>query len=114
MTTNASSRQSLARRVALLATVMLAVGLALVSTAIALVAESKTRDRVIQVTGEKVQSIADAIDAFDATAMMLADRAYKPFRKSLPTCSSWTPSRATSRAGACCSTATRPRWMPSV
>ena len=81
MTTNASSRQSLARRVALLATVMLAVGLALVSTAIALVAESKTRDRVIQVTGEKVQSIADAIDAFDATAMMLADRAYKPFRK---------------------------------
>ena len=81
MTTNASSRQSLARRVALLATVMLAVGLALVSTAIALVAESKTRDRVIQVTGEKVQSITDAIDAFDATAMMLADRAYKPFRK---------------------------------
>ncbi len=74
-------RPSLARNVAMVATAMLALVLAVVSTAIALVAEAKTRDRLVQITGDKVQSITDAIDSFDQTSRLLTDKAYQPFRQ---------------------------------
>ena len=63
---------------------LLAVVLLVVSTLIALVAESRTRDRLVEITGDKVQSIADTVDAMDITARQLTERAYKPFRAQFP------------------------------
>ena len=76
-----SSRQSLARQVAIVAATLMVTVMVVISAAIALVAEGQTRDRQMQVTGEKVQSVVDAIDAFDATAKLMTDRVYRPFRQ---------------------------------
>ncbi|MDM7951564.1 methyl-accepting chemotaxis protein, partial [Hydrogenophaga sp.] len=72
--------QSVARRLTLLSVGMLASVLLVVSAVIAVVAESRTRDRLVQITGDKVQSIADTVDAMDTAARQLTERAYKPFR----------------------------------
>jgi methyl-accepting chemotaxis protein len=77
-----STRQSsVARRVALLAVVMLAAVLALISGAMSLVAESSSRERMVEWAGDKASSVAGSVDAFDATARLMADRAFKPFRQ---------------------------------
>ena len=76
--------QSVARRLTLLAMGLLVAVLVLVSTLIAVVAESRTRDRLVEITGDKVQSIADTVDAMDITARQLTERAYKPFRAQFP------------------------------
>jgi methyl-accepting chemotaxis protein-2 (aspartate sensor receptor) len=77
--------QSVARRLTLLSVGLLVVVLIAVSTAIAVVAESRSRDRLIQLAGDKVQSIADTVDAMDGTARRLTERAYQPFRAQFST-----------------------------
>jgi methyl-accepting chemotaxis protein len=76
--------QSVARRLTLLSASLLAVVLIAVSTVIALVAETRTRERLVEITGDKVQSIADTVDAMDGTARRLTERAYLPFRAQFP------------------------------
>jgi methyl-accepting chemotaxis protein len=76
-----TSNQSLARRVSLQTVAMLAVVLMSISVAMAIVAESRSRDRIVQWVGDKVGSVADSIDAFDATTRMMTERDYKPFRR---------------------------------
>jgi methyl-accepting chemotaxis protein-2 (aspartate sensor receptor) len=76
--------QSVARRLTLLTVSLLVFVLVIVSTVIAVVAESRTRDRLVELTADKAQSIAKTIDAMDATARNLAERAYTPFRAQFP------------------------------
>jgi methyl-accepting chemotaxis protein len=76
-----TSDQSLARRVSLQTVAMLAVVLVAISAAMAIVAESRSRDRIVLWVGDKAASVADSIDAFDATARMMTERDYKPFRR---------------------------------
>jgi methyl-accepting chemotaxis protein len=81
MQTLPQRQSSVARRVALLAVVMLAAVLALISGAMSVVAEASSRERLLEWTGDKAASVADSVDAFDATARMMTDRAYRPFRQ---------------------------------
>jgi methyl-accepting chemotaxis protein len=81
MKTSSNRQTSVARRVALLAVAMLATVLALISGAMSLVAESSSRDRMVEWAGDKASSVADSVDAFDATARLMTDRAFKPFRQ---------------------------------
>ena len=76
-----NSQSSVARRVALLAVAMLAGVLVLISGAMTFMAERSSRDRMVEWSGDKADSVAASIDAFDATARMMALRAYKPFRQ---------------------------------
>jgi methyl-accepting chemotaxis protein len=81
MQTLPQRQSSVARRVALLAVVMLAAVLALISGAMSVVAEASSRERLLEWTGDKAASVADSVDAFDATARMMTDRAYRPSRQ---------------------------------
>ncbi|MGE0349031.1 Cache 3/Cache 2 fusion domain-containing protein [Hydrogenophaga sp.] len=72
---------SVARRVALLAVVLLASVLALLSGVLSVVAESSSRERTAEWAGDKAVSVANSVDAFDATARLMTDRAFKPFRQ---------------------------------
>ena len=76
-----STRMPLSRKVPLLAIAILAVVLASITAVMSSVAEQGSRDRIVVWVGDKTQSIANSIDAFDATARLMTDRAYKPFRK---------------------------------
>ena len=71
----------LSRKVPLLSMLILAVVLASISVALSSVAEKGSRDRLVMWVGDKTQSIADSIAAFDATSRLMTDRAYKPFRQ---------------------------------
>ena len=72
---------SVARRVALLAVAMLAVVLAVLSGALSLAVEKSSREQRVLMASEKARSVADSVDGFDATARMMTDRAYRPFRQ---------------------------------
>jgi methyl-accepting chemotaxis protein len=79
--TSRFSGMSLSRKVPLLAVAILAVVLASITLVMSSVAEQGSRDRIVLWVGDKTQSIANSIDGFDATARLMTDRAYKPFRK---------------------------------
>ena len=81
MKTPAIHNRSVARRVALLAVALLAGVLLIVSVAMAIVAEQRSRESLVQWVGDKARSVADSVDAFDTTARLMTDRAYRPFRK---------------------------------
>ncbi|MGE0097493.1 MAG: Cache 3/Cache 2 fusion domain-containing protein [Hydrogenophaga sp.] len=81
MNTFLSSTQSVARRVSLLSVSMLAGALVLISGVMAVVAEGRSRDQMVEWAGDKAASVANSVDAFDATARMMTDRAYRPFRQ---------------------------------
>ena len=72
---------SVARRVALLAVAMLAVVLAVLSGAMSLAVEKSSREQRVMMAAEKARSVADSVDGFDATARLMTDRAYRPFRQ---------------------------------
>ncbi len=78
---NQKGSASIARRLSLQAVALLAITLALISGGMALVAEDRSRVRLAQGAGDKASALADSVDAFDATARMMTDRAYKPFRQ---------------------------------
>jgi methyl-accepting chemotaxis protein len=81
MNTPSLSTQSVARRVSLLSVAMLAGVLLLISGVMAVVAENRSRDGLVESAGDKAASVANSVDAFDATARMMTDRAYRPFRQ---------------------------------
>jgi methyl-accepting chemotaxis protein len=76
-----ATQMPLSRKVPLLAIAILAVVLASITLVMSSVAEQGSRDRIVVWVGDKTQSIANSIDAFDTTARLMTDRAYKPFRK---------------------------------
>ncbi|WP_310564006.1 Cache 3/Cache 2 fusion domain-containing protein [Hydrogenophaga sp.] len=79
--TSSTNTRSLARTLTLQAVGLLSVVLLGSSVLISTVAEERSRERIVQWVGDKAQSVADAIDASDATARMMTERAYKPFRQ---------------------------------
>uniref|UniRef100_UPI00082482E1 methyl-accepting chemotaxis protein n=1 Tax=Hydrogenophaga palleronii TaxID=65655 RepID=UPI00082482E1 len=81
MTPIPEQQGSVARRVALLAVALLTVVLGLISGAMSLVAESSSREREAAWAGDKAASVAGSVDAFDATARVMTERAFKPFRQ---------------------------------
>ncbi len=78
---NKNGGASIARRLSLQAVALLAITLAVISAGMAMVAEKSSRERMAEVAGVKASSLADSVDAFDATARMMTDRAYRPFRQ---------------------------------
>ncbi|MCW5654779.1 methyl-accepting chemotaxis protein [Hydrogenophaga sp.] len=79
--TVSQATRSVARRVSLLSVALLTGVLVLISGAMAVVAEGLSRDRLVQWAGDKALAVADSADAFDATARLMTDRAYRPFRQ---------------------------------
>ncbi|MBX3608820.1 MAG: Cache 3/Cache 2 fusion domain-containing protein, partial [Hydrogenophaga sp.] len=78
---NQNGSASIARRLSLQAVALLAITLAVISTGMAVVAEGRSRDRLVQGAGDKAAAVADSVDAFDATARLMTERAYRPFRQ---------------------------------
>jgi len=72
---------SVARRLSLQAMGLLALTLAIISVGAAWLAEDRSRERAVAAAGDRVAALADAVDAFDATARLMTARAYQPFRK---------------------------------
>jgi len=79
--TDKKSGASVARRLSLQAVALLAGTLAIISISMALVVEGNSRTRLANAAGDKAAALADSVDAFDATARMMTERAYQPFRK---------------------------------
>ncbi|GAA6142272.1 Cache 3/Cache 2 fusion domain-containing protein [Hydrogenophaga sp. 5NK40-0174] len=73
-------KASVARKVALLSAAAMAIVLISISAVMALVAEDRSRDRIVLWVGDKVDSMAHSIDAFDKTAREMTAKAYIPFR----------------------------------
>ncbi|MCB2018751.1 MAG: Cache 3/Cache 2 fusion domain-containing protein, partial [Hydrogenophaga sp.] len=78
---NSLAQHSLARGLTLKAVGLLAVVLLGASLLMSFVAEGRSRDRIVLWVGDKTQSVADSIDAFDMTARTMTVRTYKPFRQ---------------------------------
>ena len=75
------SGASVARRLSLQAVALLAGTLAIISISLAFVVEGNSRTSLATAAGDKAAALADSVDAFDATARMMTERAYQPFRK---------------------------------
>jgi methyl-accepting chemotaxis protein len=75
----APSRSSIARRVAVVGTVGLALVLSGVSLFMSIDLTSRERAGIAARIGERVQSIADSIDALDSTSRVLVDKFYASF-----------------------------------
>jgi methyl-accepting chemotaxis protein-2 (aspartate sensor receptor) len=73
------SRSSIARRVAVVGTVGLAVVLLCVSLYLSFDLTGRERRGIAARVGERVQSIADSIDALDSTSRVLVDKFYASF-----------------------------------
>ena len=73
------SRSSIARRVAVVGTLGLALVLTCVSVFMAVDLTRRERAGVAERVGERVQSIADSIDALDTTSRVLVDKFYASF-----------------------------------
>jgi methyl-accepting chemotaxis protein len=71
----------LSRKVPLLSMLILALVLVSITVGLSYVAEKGSRDRIVTWVGDKTQSIAESIAAFDATSRLMTDRAYQPFRQ---------------------------------
>ena len=73
--------RSVARRLVFSSIGMLAVVLLIISVAMSAIAERQSRERIVASVAEKAQSVANSVDAFDATARALVERAFGPFRE---------------------------------
>ena len=74
--------RSVAQRLVLASVGMLAAVLLLISIAMSVIAERQSRERIVASVAEKAQSVANSVDAFDATARALVERAFGPFKES--------------------------------
>src|SRR5690606_22734245 len=79
--TDGGQAASVARRLSLQAVALLALTLAVIGVGAALLAEDRARERSVQTAGDRVAALADSVEAFDATARLMTERAYLPFRK---------------------------------
>ena len=67
MAVSAANNRSVARRVTLLAIALVALVLVLVGLAISVLTERSTRAQVVRSVGDTAQSVAQSLDAADAT-----------------------------------------------
>ncbi|MET0311022.1 MAG: Cache 3/Cache 2 fusion domain-containing protein [Burkholderiaceae bacterium] len=77
------TQNSLARRLAFSAIALLALVLFAISATMSVVAEGRSRERVVLYAADKAQSVADSLEGFNATATMLLTQTYKPFKQAL-------------------------------
>ena len=73
------SKSSIARRVAIIGTVGLALILSCVSLFMSVDLTGRERSGIAARIGERVQSIADSVDALDSTSRVLVDKFYASF-----------------------------------
>ncbi|WP_027994866.1 methyl-accepting chemotaxis protein [Simplicispira psychrophila] len=81
MGTSTALNRSVARRVTLLAIGLVALVLVLVGAALALLTERNTRAQVVRSVGDTAQSVAQSLDAADATNRELVQRTMKGFQR---------------------------------
>jgi len=81
MTAPAANNRSVARRVTLLAIALVALVLVLVGLAISALTASSTRSQVARSVGDTAQSVAQSLDAADATNRELVQLAMKGFQR---------------------------------
>ncbi len=81
MASVSSNNRSVARRLTALAIALVAVVLVLVGLAISLLTERSTRAQVVQSVGDTTQSVANALNAADATNRELVQRTMKGFQR---------------------------------
>jgi len=81
MTASAANNRSVARRVTLLAIALVALVLVLVGLAISALTASSTRSQVARSVGDTAQSVAQSLDAADATNRELVQLAMKGFQR---------------------------------
>ena len=81
MATSTAMNRSVARRVTLLAIALVALVLVLVGTAMWLLTERNTRTQVVRSVGDTAHSVAQSLDAADATNRELVQRTMKGFQR---------------------------------
>jgi len=80
-----TDNRSVARRITLLAIVLVALVLLLVGLAISTLTSRSTRDQVVRSVGDTVQSVAQSLDAADATNRELVQQTIKGFQRQFDT-----------------------------
>ena len=80
-TSSTALNRSVARRVTMLAVGLVALVLVLVGAAMALLTERNTRDQVVRSVGDTAQSVAQSLDAADATNRELVQRTMQGFQR---------------------------------
>ena len=81
MAVSAANNRSVARRVTLLAIALVALVLVLVGLAISVLTERSTRAQVARSVGDTAQSVAQSLDAADATNRELVQLTMKGFQR---------------------------------
>ena len=81
MATSTALNRSVARRVTLLAIALVTLVLVLVGTAMWLLTERNTRTQVVRSVGDTARSVAQSLDAADATNRELVQRTMKGFQR---------------------------------
>ena len=81
MAVSAANNRSVARRVTLLAIALVALVLVLVGLAISVLTERSTRAQVVRSVGDTAQSVAQSLDAADATNRELVQLTIKGFQR---------------------------------
>ena len=81
MAVSAANNRSVARRVTLLAIALVALVLVLVGLAISVLTERSTRAQVVRSVGDTAQSVAQSLDAADATNRELVQLTMKGFQR---------------------------------
>ena len=76
-----ADNRSVARRITLAAIVLVALVLLLVGLAISTLTSRSTREQVVRSVGDTVQSVAQSLDAADATNRELVQRTMKGFQR---------------------------------
>ena len=80
-TSSTALNRSVARRVTMWAVGLVALVLVLVAAAMALLTERNSRDQVVRSVGDTAQSVAQSLDAADATNRELVQRTMKGFQR---------------------------------
>ncbi|HSV50644.1 MAG TPA: Cache 3/Cache 2 fusion domain-containing protein, partial [Burkholderiaceae bacterium] len=81
MNESSASNRSVARRVTLLSLAMIAGVLIAASVAIGVITQRNARDQVVNMVGDKAQSLVNAADTTDATNRELIRRAHQAFQQ---------------------------------
>ncbi|HNK06280.1 MAG TPA: methyl-accepting chemotaxis protein, partial [Giesbergeria sp.] len=76
-----ADNRSVARRITLAAIVLVALVLLLVGLAISTLTSRSTREQVVRSVGDTVQSVAQSLDAADATNRELVQQTVKSFQR---------------------------------
>ncbi|WP_295643828.1 methyl-accepting chemotaxis protein [uncultured Methylibium sp.] len=72
---------SIARRISVIGSASLLVVLMLICGVMSVLATDRSRERIVTWVGDKTQSVADSIDAFDLTSRVLVEKFFSTFKQ---------------------------------